>query len=192
MESRTWNEFLENYYTTLLLYYSAVLLLNCSTKNWQLEWGPAASKAATASAWATATTGRWTARTTRATELVVFALRLLPLGKGGEAVGEGEHAIASQRVVDGVLDVACRLGAADVLLLAQDVVDRELYRCLLSREELIGDRAVPNPLLGVVACAVARGGAEVEVGAYYQSKWCRVNIAPQVWTLRSRLFCIVL
>ncbi len=106
-----------------------------------LEWWAstaesAATAAGTSAATGTTATWRWS---TRSTELIVAALWLLTLSKGCEAIGEGEHSVASQRVVDGILDVACRLGAHDVLLLSKDVVNRELDRSFLVLEELVGN-----------------------------------------------------
>ena len=87
-----------------------------------LEWWASTTESATTAAGASAA---WR-RSTRSTELVVAVLWLLTLSKGCEAIGEGKHSVASQRIVDGILDVACRLGAHDVLLLSKDVVNRDL------------------------------------------------------------------
>ena len=105
----------------------------------------------------------------------VAILGLLALLEGIETIGEGEHAVASQRVVDGILDVVGSDVAVNVLLLSQDVIDREGERGLLVAQELIGDGAVPAPLLGVVAAAVTAGGAVVQVGADDESEGCRVG-----------------
>ena len=86
-----------------------------------LEWWASTAESATAAGASAA--WRWS---TRSTELIVAVLWLLTLSKGCEAIGEGEHSVASQRIVDGILNVACRLGAHDVLLLSKDVVNRDL------------------------------------------------------------------
>ena len=83
------------------------------------------------------------------------------------------------------------MGATDVLLLAQDVIDRDLNRCLLVAQELVGDRAVPYPLGAVVASAITAGCAEIEVGADDESKRCRVgaveHCTPSVHIAVSRV-----
>ena len=77
--------------------------------------------------------GSSTGATTRRTEaawapaICVAVLGLLTLLEGVEAVGEGEHAVASQRVVVNILDVVTGYVAEDVLLLSQDVIDRKGY-----------------------------------------------------------------
>ena len=55
--------------------------------------------------------------------ILVAVLGLLTLLEGVEAVGEGHHAVASQRIVVNILDVVTGDVAEDVLLLAQDVID---------------------------------------------------------------------
>ena len=101
-----------------------------------LEWWASTAESAATAAGTSAATWRWS---TRSTELIVAALWLLTLSKGCEAIGEGEHSVASQRVVDGILDVACGLCAHDILLLSKDVVNRELDRSFLVLEELVGN-----------------------------------------------------
>ena len=88
-----------------------------------LEWWSSATEASTAARASSSHSWRWTTRTA---EFIIPVLRFLSLGERGEAVGESEHSIASQRVVDCILDVACRLCTEDVLLLSEDVIHRKL------------------------------------------------------------------
>lgn len=85
-----------------------------------LKWWSSTAKSSTA---ARASAWRRSTRTARSTEFIVPVLRLLTLGEGGEAVGESEHSVTSQRVVDSILDIACGLSSHNVFLLAQDVVN---------------------------------------------------------------------
>ena len=128
----------------------------------------------TASARASSATRR--SEATRAIPSVgVAVLGLLTLLEGVEAVGEGHHAVTAQGVIERVLDILTGDVAEDVLALAQDVIDRDGQCGLLLTQELVGDRAVPNPLVTVVASAVTAGGAVTQVGADDQSEGCRVG-----------------
>ena len=65
------------------------------------------------------------AEATRSPSILVAVLGLLALLEGVEAVGKGQHAIATQRVVVNILDVVASDVAEYVLLLPQDVIDRQ-------------------------------------------------------------------
>ena len=135
-----------------------------------------------------ATSARASARRAEATwtspTVGVAVLGLLALLEGVEAIGEGHHTVTAQRVVEHVLDVVTRDVAEDVLPLSQDVIDRQRQRGLLLSQELIGERAVPQPLVGVVPATVTAGGAVTQVGADDQTEGGRVgaveHAAPSV------------
>ena len=57
--------------------------------------------------------------------ILVAVLGLLTLLEGVELVGEGDHAVTAEGVVINILDVVTGDVAEDVLLLSQDVIDRD-------------------------------------------------------------------
>ena len=72
----------------------------------------------------TGTTATRRAPSARTTEVLVAVFGLLTLLEGVEAVGEGQHAVATQGIVDGILNVFGGDVAEDVFPLSQDVKDR--------------------------------------------------------------------
>ena len=116
--------------------------------------------------------------------VLIAVLGLLTLLEGVELVGEGDQSVAAKGVVIHILDVVTGNVAEDVLLLSQDVIDRNGHRGLLVTQELVGQRAVPAPLVGVITGTVTAGGAVVQVGADDQPEGCRIGAvedgAPRV------------
>ena len=99
---------------------------------------------------------------------VVVGGGLTSLGKGGEFVGEGNHAIAGERIVSHVVDVGGGDGALNIFLLLKDVEHADLQTGVFAFEELIAQRGIPEPLLRVVARRHTGSGAKGEVGAQHE------------------------
>ena len=95
--------------------------------------------------------------------------------KRSEPVSQREHAVTAERIIYCIFYVACRDVAIHVFALSKYVIHRNHHRSLLVFQELIGYRAIPNPLLCVVAGRVARCGAIAQVGAQHQAEWRAVS-----------------
>ena len=89
----------------------------------------------------------WTHRASVGTfTTVVVGGGLTSLGKGGEFISEGNHAIAGERIVSHVVDVGGGDGALNIFLLLKDVEHADLQTGVFAFEELIAQRGIPEPL----------------------------------------------
>ena len=88
----------------------------------------------------------------------------------GETVSEREHHIASDCIILAVLDITGIDSAAYILLLMQQIIH---FRCdcgCLVFQELIRDRCIPQPLVGIVPFTVTLCAAIRKVGIEHQAK----------------------
>ena len=91
------------------------------------------------------------------------------LAEGVEAITERHHQVSGERVVSRVVDIVGCDVSADIGFLAEYVVGSQSDCGRTAAEELIGNRGIPHPCLGVVAGRVTRSGVIVEVGAEHDA-----------------------
>lgn len=107
---------------------------------------------------------------TAGTEIAGIAVgRLRAVSECVEFICERHHEIATERVGADVFDIVCRYCAADVRVLAEQVVGLERYGGLAVAQELIGNRRVPHPLIFIITGRVASGRREIQVSVQHNA-----------------------